>query len=278
VLVVGPATYDTVTKTFGSYHFTWVPIAITLAATAAIPLLLTLLFRVVPLLSVDEIEEIDQMQEIDQMAKDLTGHPTTEPSKSNEPAGHHGTLVEATGTSHRVAEATGVLLLVALMGMVGVGAAHPASAATPQIASVNASVTTATGAPTITIKGVEGSGKVQLTATLIGADGQPQADAPVAFSFTTTQFGTPARLVPLGSVNTGTSGVATPITASVTVNITVARSAYTPAPPKPLAGVGKGLVVALFAIVAAIWLTLLAQIWRVRRVTHAIQEPATSTA
>jgi len=57
LLVVGPATYDTVTRTFGTYHFTWVPIAITLAAAAAVPLMLMLLFRVVPLLSIDEIEE-----------------------------------------------------------------------------------------------------------------------------------------------------------------------------------------------------------------------------
>ena len=48
--------------------------------------------------------------------------------------------------------------------------------------------------------------------------------------------------------------------------MTVARSAYTPAPEKPLAGVGHVLVFVLFAIVAAIWLTLAAQVWRVRRV------------
>ncbi len=316
LLVVGPATYDTMTHTFGSYHFTWVPIAITLAAVAAVPLLLMLLFRVVPLLSIDEIEEIEQMQEIDEMEKDLTARPDSDSGGSSAPADHDGAPVgTTTGTSHRVAGATGVLLLVALMGMLGIGTAHPASAATPQIASVNASVRTSvrtsTGAPTITIKGVEGGGKVQLTAALTGANGRPQADAPVAFFFNTTQFGTPARPVPLGLVTTDKTGVATlilggdanhlyrpttkgpqefgasftptkadakPITASVTVNITVARSAYNPAPPKPLAGLGKGLVVALFAIVAAIWLTLIAQIWRVRRVRLAVQEPATSTA
>jgi len=230
--------------------------------------------------------------------------PSAEPSELADP---DSSLVGTTGTSHRVAGATGVLLLVALLAMLGVGVADPAQAATPQ----SASVSTATGAPTISIKGVEGGGKVQLTATLTGANGQPQADAPVEFSFTTTQFGTPARLVPLGSVTTDGAGVAKlilggdadhmylpttvgpqefvatftptaadakPISSSTTVNITVARSAYTPAPDKPLAGVGKGLVVALFAIVAAIWLTLIAQVWRVRRVTRAIQEPTASIA
>ena len=62
LMVVGPTTYDTVTGAFGRYHFTWVPVAITLAATAAIPLLLMLLFRVVPLLSIDEIEEIEELE------------------------------------------------------------------------------------------------------------------------------------------------------------------------------------------------------------------------
>ena len=310
LLVVGPATYDTITHTFGTYHFTWVPIAITLAAAAAVPLLLMLLFRVVPLLSIDEMEEIDEME------KTLTAHPHSESGGSSEPVEHGGGLVgTTTGPAHKVAGATGVLLLVALIGMLGIGTAHPASAATPQTASVNStvstSVTTATGAPTITIKGVEGGGKVQLTATLTGPNGQPQADKNVDFFFNTTQFGTPPRPVPLGTVTTDKAGVAKlilggdanhlyrpttkgpqefgasftptsadakPIVATTTVNITVARSAYTPAPPKPLAGLGNGLVIALFSIVAAIWLTLITQIWRVRRVRLAVQEPAASTA
>ena len=87
LMVVGPATYDTVTGTFGSYHFTWVPVAITLAATAAIPLLLMLLFRVVPLLSIDEIEEIDAMQEIDEMEKDLTARPDSDSDGSKQARG-----------------------------------------------------------------------------------------------------------------------------------------------------------------------------------------------
>ena len=245
------------------------------------------------------------------MEMTLTAHPNTTPST---PTGHDPRPVATTGTTDRVAGATGVLLLVALLGMLGIGTAHPAQAATLHNASVatsvSTSVSTATGAPTITIKGVEGGGKVQLTATLTGPNGQPQADAPVAFFFNTTQFGTPARPVPLGSVTTDKTGVATlilggdanhlyrpttkgpqefgatftpttadakPITSTTTVNITVARSAYTPAPPKPLAGLGKGLVVALFAIVAAIWLTLITQIWRVRRVRRSIPQVTPST-
>jgi len=86
LMVVGPATYDTMTGVFGRYHFTWVPVAITLAATAAIPLLLMLLFRVVPLLSIDEIEEIEQMQKRNDLEKNVTGpaqpvHPQTQPAE-----------------------------------------------------------------------------------------------------------------------------------------------------------------------------------------------------
>src|SRR5262249_25334063 len=63
IMVTGPATYDRITSAFGAYHFTWTYIGITLAATAAVPLLLMLLFRLVPLLSIDEIEETERIQE-----------------------------------------------------------------------------------------------------------------------------------------------------------------------------------------------------------------------
>jgi hypothetical protein len=284
LLVIGPATYDTITQTFGTYHFTWVPIAITLAATAAVPLMLMLLFRVVPLLSIDEIEEIEQMQELSDIQKHLASHPHAAPS---EPA-RDDTLVGATGKSHRLAGATGVLLLVALMGMLGVSSADHSEAATPPTA------------PTVTLTGVEAGGSVQLTATLTSAKGTPLPNAHVAFLLSTTEFGSPARLIPLGSASTDKTGLAAltyqpkvtgnqgfaarytapgskPVTSTATVAVTVAQSAYHPAPAKPLASVGKVLVIALFAIAAAIWLTLVAQIWRVRRVCRGAQQPAISS-
>jgi molybdopterin-containing oxidoreductase family membrane subunit len=288
LMVVAPATYDVMTGAFGRYHFTWVPVAITLAATAAVPLLLMLLFRVVPLLSIDEIEEIEELERNDAKDKLTTATEPTAPERG-EHADREERPVGASKTN-RAAGATGVLLLVALLGMVGVGAADPASAATPLPAS------TSVPAPGITITGVEAGGLMELTATLTSANGHRQADAPVAFHFTTTQFG-PARLVPLGSAITDENGIArltlgsgvdhlyqptqvgpqefvatfgVPgpklLTSSTTVNVTVARSAYVPAHPKALAGVGNVLVIVLFAIVAAIWLTLIAQVWRVRRV------------
>ena len=293
LLVVGPATYDTVTRTFGTYHFTWVPIAITLAAAAAVPLMLMLLFRVVPLLSIDEIEEMQEAQTVDEMEKIVTADPITAPR-------------EPVVTAHRVGAATGVLLLVALLGIFGVGAASSASAATPQSAPIGTSVTTSTSAPGITIAGVETGGSVQLTATLTGADRHPVAKGNVEFFFSTTEFGSPARLVPLGSVTTEKSGIAKltlggdavhryrptttgpqqfvatytaagakPVTSKTTVNVTVAKSAYRPAPAKPLANVGNNLVIFLFSVVALIWLTLITQVVRVRRVCRVIPKVAT---
>jgi len=300
LMVVGPATYDTVTGVFGRYHFTWVPVAITLAATAAIPLLLMLLFRVVPLLSIDEIEEIAEMQEPGNLDTQVSAGPHTAPA---EPEARDSRLVGATGTAHRVAGATGVLLLVALIGMFGIGSADPSEAATPQSPSSTAS----TKAPRITIAGLEAGGLMQLSATLRGADGHPLPNAVVGFLFSTNEFGKTGRLVPLGSVTTDKTGIArltlggdadhlyqptangpqdfvasyatsgaTPVTSRVTINVTAARSAYHPAPAKPLAGVGNVLVLVLFAIVAAIWLTLITQVWRVRRVCRGVHEVSAS--
>ena len=290
LMVTAPATYDTITGAFGEYHFTWVPIVITLAALAAIPLLLMLLFRVVPLLSIDEIEEIEEMEAMEAMEaleKAMAARPHTE---SGGPAGHDDTLVDTTGRSHRAAGATGVLLFVALLGLVGVGTAAPADAATPP------------AVPGVTLKGTEANGAVQLTATVTSPAGLPQDKTKVAFQLLTKQFGAQGRLVPLGSETTDQTGVArltynptttgkqeffvlTTATAGAkaagsgsTVTVTVAKSAYTPPADKPLAGVGKVLVVVLFTIVAGVWLTLGAQVVRVRRVCREVQNPAASSA
>lgn len=248
LMVVDPANHDAVTGALGSYHFTWVAVAITLAGTAAVPLLLMLLFRVVPLLAIDEMEEADVARQ------------------------------PATPRSTRDAGSVGVGLLVAVLGiLLALMAAAPARASTPQ------------GAPTLTVTGVEAEGLVQLTARLTGPDGLPRADAAVAFLLTTTVFGPQGRLVPLATVTTNDDGVArfvyrprvtgaqefvaayspatgaTPVQARTTLTVTVARSAYEPGPPRPLAGAGRVLVGVLFALVAIVWVTLVAQVVRVGR-------------
>ena len=69
VIVIPPATEPLVRSplaaggvlagNWGTYHFTWVAIGITVAATAAIPLLLLILFRFVPILPIFEMEELE---------------------------------------------------------------------------------------------------------------------------------------------------------------------------------------------------------------------------
>jgi len=291
LMVYGAGNYDVVTGAFGDYRFTWIPVSVTLAAMAAVPLMLMLLFRIVPILSIDEIEEIEEAE----------AEAASSRIEQSEPVGHEARGVGTPGKAYRVSGVAGVLLLVALLGMLGAGAATPASAATPQGGTSTS--------PSITITGTEAGGLMELTATLVGPDDHPLAQANVAFLFSTTQFGIPARLVPLGSVTTDKKGIARltlggdvdhlyrptangpqefvatyaaageqPVTSSTTVNVTVARSAYQPAPPSPLAGVGEGLVKVLFTIVAAIWLTLAAQVWRVRRVCRGVEKPTTSSA
>jgi molybdopterin-containing oxidoreductase family membrane subunit len=74
VIVVPPATEPLVksplrgagvlaSANWGTYHFTWIPISITLAATAAIPLLLLVLFKFLPILPVSEMEELEGIEE-----------------------------------------------------------------------------------------------------------------------------------------------------------------------------------------------------------------------
>jgi len=63
VIVVPPATEPLVASpaaagAWGTYHFTWIPVAITAAAAAAVPLLLLLVFRFVPILPMAEMEEL----------------------------------------------------------------------------------------------------------------------------------------------------------------------------------------------------------------------------
>jgi Ni/Fe-hydrogenase subunit HybB-like protein len=296
LMVIAPANYDVVNGEVGAYNFTWVPIAITLAALAAIPLLLMLLFRVVPLLSIDEIEEIDENEELANAAA-AAAHQRAEHTKASapsDPAGHEPQLVGGTGKAHRAAGAAGAVLLIALLGTFSVGAAPSAEAAT------------APTGPKITITGVEGGGAVQLTAKLTDAAGKPLAKADVKFLLASTVFG--PRQVPLGTVATDTTGTAKliigtdtkryrpttsgpqefvasytadgqePVEFSTNVNVTVARSAYIPAPPKPLDAAGDVLVKALFVIVATVWILLITQVLRVRRVCRPLPKTAESSA
>jgi hypothetical protein len=57
LIVLPTATAPLIDDTWGAISFTWVPALITLAATVAIPLGMVVLFRFVPLLAIDEVEQ-----------------------------------------------------------------------------------------------------------------------------------------------------------------------------------------------------------------------------
>lgn len=289
VMVTGPATYDRITSAFGAYHFTWTYIGITLASLAAIPLLLMILFRVVPLLSIDEIEEASE-----------TGHPAFLPAQAlSVPAPVSGPPTPrdlepatmpaeaANGSRSRrwrtVRRAGSAGLVVLAAGGLSLLAARPAMAATkpgPRPA-------------VITVTGTDSARGVRLTATVTGAHGIPIAHATVRFFELTKEFGPSGQLVPLGSVLTGKDGVARltdqpavtgpqrfvatypggsqagRASASVSVVVTTAHPPFQPNPPKPFASIGKALVGVLLGAVALILITLVAQFERVRRACRA---------
>ena len=69
VIVLPPVTQPLIGNQWGSYHFTWVSLTITLAGVAAIPLGLMLLFRVVPVMSIDEMEEMGELGSAEQVSE-----------------------------------------------------------------------------------------------------------------------------------------------------------------------------------------------------------------
>jgi Ni/Fe-hydrogenase subunit HybB-like protein len=253
VMVSVTSHYDQLTRSFGqSYQFTWVSISITLAGVAAIPLLLMLLFRVVPILAIDEVETL--------AAK--TPHPTSSaPAKAS-----HG---------RGVSIITGVFLILIAIGAIGVGSATPAVAAshTP---------------PTITVTAVASGPKIALTATVkVGT--MPVVNAPVSFYESTTMFKPGTNLAPVGKELTDLDGIAevsyvavvngprkvsvtyyfdvegAPAIGSTQVDVNGAVSPYVPPEPKILEGTGRGLVMVLFTLVLVAFVIVIAQVVRVRR-------------
>ena len=267
------------------------------AGLAAIPLLLMILFRVVPLLSIDEIEQADasrtesfepateSFEPATESFEPATGSAERGRTQSGPSAGASPTPSDTPATPERRRASrwfrdTGVILLLLIgAGLLATHTAPPVRAATPK-----------PRAATIAITATETTGTLHLAALLTSPGRRPLADAAVSFFQLSTEFGPQGHLVPLGSASTGTNGTAQfsyrptangsqqftakyagtpnagPSTATTTITITAAHSAYQPAPRKPLAGLGKVTANTLLAIVAAIWLILIAQIARVRRV------------
>ncbi len=69
VIVLPSATQPLIASHWGTYHFTWVSITITLAGVAAIPLGLMILFRFIPVMSIDEMEEVGELGSTEQVSE-----------------------------------------------------------------------------------------------------------------------------------------------------------------------------------------------------------------
>ncbi|MFZ2227125.1 MAG: NrfD/PsrC family molybdoenzyme membrane anchor subunit [Candidatus Nanopelagicaceae bacterium] len=250
VMVSETSHYDQLTRSFGQYYqFTWVSISITLAGVAAIPLMLMLLFRVVPILAIDEIDS-----------------PTRE--HSPDPVKSKSSMGRGVGT------VASIFLLLTVAGAIGLGNATPAAAEE--------------GIPTITVSALSSGPEIAVTATVnYGAD--PVWEAELKFYESTTMFKPGTNLVPIGKAITDYNGVAEvnyvatvngtrtvtvmyyfdpetpPAIGTAQVSASGAISPYVEPEPELLAGAGRTLVGALFTLVLLSFLIVIAQVVRVRR-------------
>jgi Ni/Fe-hydrogenase subunit HybB-like protein len=255
VMVSETSHYDQLTRSFGqSFQFTWVSISITLAGVAAIPLLLMLLFRVVPILAIDELGTL---------------------ARENSDAPHSSPVSEKTSSGSGAGIIAGVFLLLIAVGTIGVGNASPAAA-------------TSSTKPTITVTAVASGPKIALTAT-VKYDSVPVVEANVKFYESTTMFKPGTNLVPVGKGLTDLNGIAQisytavvngprtisviyyfdiegePAIGTTQVNVNGAVSPYAPPEPKILEGAGQELVRVLFSLVLISFIIVIAQVVRVRR-------------
>ncbi len=265
IMVVETSAYDRLSNSFGeSFQFTWVSTSVTVGGAAAIALLLMLLFRFVPLLSIAEL----QQQGPDARESVVRKPGSTQTSSGR--AGQRGTL----------------LLLVLAFAALGTADAQPAyadSASTHQ-----ARLTTRASRPTVEVTAVEDGLNNTLTAT-VALHGRPVEGALVNFYESTSMFVPGDNLVPLGAVETDASGTATvtyvaattgsrtitaryfpkvmgdPVVGATTLEVTEATDMYVPTPPRLLASLGTNVVRVAFGLVAIVFLILVAQVVRVRR-------------
>ncbi|MDA8274705.1 MAG: polysulfide reductase NrfD [Actinomycetota bacterium] len=232
VIVLPPVTQPLVAGKWGSYHFTWVSITITLAGVAAIPLLLMLLFRFVPVLSIDEMEEAGPIGSFEQVSTETEKALAegTIGTEVREPVGAlAATDVRASTRRHtrwplrRPRGATLALVVAAVAlgaaAVVGIGAdAKPAGAATlaqaapaPAPAQV-ATAATPAGAPaatpvTLAVAPVAaGKATLALRAT-VGTTAAPGTGDAVTFSVVSHEFAG-SGLMQVGTATTDAAGIA----------------------------------------------------------------------
>jgi hypothetical protein len=249
----------------------------------------------VPLLSIDEIEEIQEIEEMQNAEAAAAHHRAAAPK----PVEREEALAGKVHSGSLKSGALLALVLIACLGVFGVHGASPAAATTPAAAP---------GTPGLILSGAETNGTVQLTAKVTDPSGAPLTSGKVTFALSSSVFG--PRQVPLGVGTLDKTGAAhltldgkhsngyrptttgpqeytasfaanvgdNPVRYSTNVDVTVAKSAFTPAPPKALDGAGRALIKALALIVLTVWLLLITQVLRVVRTCRRVPKAAISSA
>ena len=228
VIVLPPVAQPLVAGQWGSYHFTWVSITITLAGVAAIPLSLMLLFRYIPVMSIDEMEEAGPIGSFEQVstetekaiAEGTVGAETKVPvgamaaASVPAPAGRRPLtwLRRPRGATTAVVVAAVALGLVALIGggAKAAGAATPAQPAATQPATAQPTASQVASSTPVTLAVTQpapGKSALDLTATV----GTPSAPVPsgttVTFYVMVNQFNGSGQMQ-IGQATTTASGVA----------------------------------------------------------------------
>lgn len=276
IMVIETSSYNHLTNSFGqSFRFTWVSASVTVGGVAAIALLLMLLFRVVPLLSIAELQELPEP----------TDGPVTERSAPEQ------------ASKGRAAGRAGAVLLIALACVaVGSTKAQPAFAE-----SSPAAPKPAASRPTVSVTAVADGLNNTVTAT-VTSHGKPVEGALVSFFESTTMFAPGDNQVPLGDIETDATGTAVvtyvaavtgertitaqyyptvlgdPVVGTTSLDVTQAANLYRPTPPRMLAGVGETLAITLFGLVALVLIILIAQVVRVRRACRPVADPSVEQA
>jgi Ni/Fe-hydrogenase subunit HybB-like protein len=262
IMVVETAAYDRLTNSFGRlFGFTWVSVSATLAGVAAVALMLMLLFRLVPLLSITEIQEQGD------------GEDAAEPTAAELPA---------RSPRARMTRAGGALLVLLALGLSGTAQAPPADAAT------HTAGTPARTTPSIVVTARE-TGQKNTVSAVVTLAGKPVEGALVNFYESTPMFAPGNNQVPLGALETDAKGAAEvtyvaavtgprtitatyfpdalgdPVVGTANLDVTQAVNLFRPPAPALLTSAGHTLSRILFGLVAISLLTLVAQVLRVRR-------------
>jgi molybdopterin-containing oxidoreductase family membrane subunit len=214
VIVLPPVAQPLVGGKWGSYHFTWVSITITLAGVAAIPLLMMLLFRFIPVMSIDEMEEAGPIGSFEQVSTETekaiadgtVGAEVKVPvgamaaSNASTPAGRVslGWLRRTGGTTVVVVVAAVAALALGLVALVG-GGAKTAGAAT--LAAPSTPVALAVTQPTA------GKPALDLMATVGTSAGPVPTGTTVTFYVMVNEFNGSGPMQ-IGQAATTASGVA----------------------------------------------------------------------